>query len=1274
MLWLNNISIKWRILMSFFFFLLVFIAFGTFSLFEMKTLFNLTQKLYDHPFTVSNAAQRANTGVIRIHRTMKDVSTATNSYELQQAMTEVRHQERLVYQNLDIVKNNILGLEGKELVQETIELFAGWEPIRETVIDLVAADRYEEARDITKNKGADYVNKLEHQMAELSEYAHAKAKGFLKDALYVWQGIAVLIILLIIIVTLTFIFILTVVLRSINQNISNLVDTMSLIQTTGNLKKAEIVGTNEISDLSSHFNNLIERLESQIWQRDGLNSFNEELSGEQDYSKLLQKGINFICRFVEACVGAIYSYSEKEQCSKLVSSYAFVERQYISNQFRNGEGIVGQVALEKTPILLKNIRRNEAEAVSGTSAEAPKHIYALPLLYEGSLLGVLEVASFTEIDKGKREVLDECGKIMSTFANAARQNQKVQELYSITQQANKDLENKTAELNTSNEQLSTVNRELQVQADELKVQKSELERQRQQVQEADRLKSEFLSNMSHELRTPLNSVLALSQLMIRQGTGKNTEKEHEYLHVIERNGRRLLSLINDILDLSKIEADRVDLEISQFSVSAVIDRINETITPLLNTDRVKLEFNVEEKLHIVSDERKVQQIMLNLVSNAVKFTESGSIKLKVFKKNNELHWSVEDTGIGIGAEEMDNIFSEFRQVDGSLSRMHEGTGLGLAISRKLAEKLGGTINVESKKGKGSIFTLQLPQNIKADSDYELSQPEVYNRSLFSRKTDPNWIRNLEQKGSKPIILVIDDDEEILSHLQKNLTGAGYNVFSAGNGKDGLNYARTLKPSLIVLDVLMPEMDGFEVIRELKTDKSTESIPVIIISVSDDKETGMALGASRFLTKPVDYERLLNEIKTMLPGVPNPRILVVDDDPIIRKQLTGLLNERQYISDSVVGGAEAVESVVLKPPDLVILDLLMPETDGFSVLKQIRRNPRTRDIPVLVLTAKDLTKKDKEDLARSVHNVLTKGKVDNLALLKLVEESIRKLPTGEIISEKKPVLLIVEDNEAATLQIRSILEEENYSFLMASSGMEAIKILEHNVPDAVILDLMMPEIDGFQVLKHLRLSATTQKTPVLVLTAKELTKQDRERLVYNDVQELIQKGSVNKDQLLNAINGLFEPKPEPDSEIKNPVKQKLVNKGKPVHKEPTDCKLLIVEDNPDNLVTIEAILDSLSYNYISVAQGEKALDLMKLESPDLVLMDIQLPGLSGIDTIKMVRKEPGLSNIPVICLTAKAMKGDKESLLKEGFDDYISKPLDPDDVRVVLKKWIKRPLD
>ena len=243
--------------------------------------------------------------------------------------------------------------------------------------------------------------------------------------------------------------------------------------------------------------------------------------------------------------------------------------------------------------------------------------------------------------------------------------------------------------------------------------------------------------------------------------------------------------------------------------------------------------------------------------------------------------------------------------------------------------------------------------------------------------------------------------------------------------------------------------------------------------------------------------------------------------------------------------------------------------------------------------------------------------------------------------------------------------------MASNGMEALKILKHNVPDAVILDLMMPKMDGFQVLKHLRLTAATKKTPVLVLTAKELTSQDREKLVYDKIQELIQKGSVNKDQLLNAINRLFGFKSEFHEADKGPVRQKLSIQRKPVNKEPTDCRLLIVEDNPDNLVTIEAILDTLSYDYISVADGEKALDMMNLENPDLVLMDVQLPGLSGVDIIKMIRKKPKISKTPVVCLTAKAMKGDKESLLEEGFDDYISKPINPDEVRIVLKKWIQK---
>jgi len=1054
---LYKITVKQRMTGAFVLMFIIFIAFGIFSITEMNRLGELTLTLYEHPLQVSNAALRAGMGVVKIQKSKKDLILSTSSQEIHDAIQAIRSEEEKVCQQLDIIKKQILGTDGKRLAAETADMFSNWKPIINEVTNLVLEGDNNAAIIISKGKGADYAEHLEKKMTELRDYARKKADSFIDEAKRLQYQIYRKTALIIFSAALLFLFVSYLMIKSILSSISLLKDTMSEITRTGNFVKAELKGKNEITEMSDYFNILIQKLQNQFMLRDGLNALNQKLAGDLSYDDIVKKSIRFVSRHSEACIGAIYIYDKADSLCKLKASYAFAEKEYFSGQFRQGEGIVGQVAAEKKPILLKNITREKAVGITGTVSEPPKSIYAVPLLYNEELYGVIELAFFEEIGKTKQELLDEMAKIISTAVYTAFQSDQIKELLEAAQNANE-------KLTAMNQELRSQSDELQVQSAELRTQKKELETQQIQVEEADRLKSEFLSNMSHELRTPLNSILALSQLMISKGTGKDKEQDAEYLRVIERNGRRLLALINDILDLSKIEAGRMDINLTEFDPVYVVDQVVETAHPLADEKGLQLIVHVEKDIMLLSDEDKIYQILLNLVYNGIKFTDQGEVEINVLKSENNICFSIKDTGIGIASEYIPHIFDEFRQADGSTTRRYEGTGLGLAICQKLAKLLGGDISVESVKEKGSIFRLILPYQLAVNSE----QLSVNSEQLA--------VNSCQLSGKLP----------------------------ANSQKPTANSQQTIFENRLV-------------------------------QVSD-----------------------LNQHK-------------VSD-----------LNQHKKVSDL-----------------------------------------------------------------------------------------------------NQPVILVIEDNDVAMMQIRSALEESGYTVRPAFGGSEALEWVKQEVPDAVILDLMMPDIDGFQVLEQIRSTSRTAKLPVLVLTAKELTTAERNRLSYNNIQQLILKGSMDRNQLVACVAKLFQKQkekkypnisPVPKSESVNfDLSQILESEGlvqvSDLHQRCRSRTILIAEDNPDNLITVTAILDGRGYSFITAVNGKEAVRLAKTSRPGIILMDVNLPVLSGLDAAKQIKSDPELNGIPIIAVTAKAMLGDKEKILISGCDDYLSKPINPDDLIDIVKKNI-----
>ncbi len=1019
--------------------------------------------------------------------------------------------------------------------------------------------------------------------------------------------------------------------------------------------RAEVVRSDELGHLARAINNMAATLEERI----NVQAAAAEISDLIVTVKTLKEFAHGIVEKLVPATGSVLGvfYLHAEQSGKFEHFASIGANSELLEPFDAdiSEGEFGMVLATRSVSHIKGISSETAfkfKTVSGTLI--PKEIMSIPVVVDGQVAAIISLASVTGYTRGQLETINQSRAALNTGFSNLLANTRTEMLAEKLQASNHELQ-------AVNQELQSQSEELQSQARELKGQTAELEAQRQQVEEADRLKSEFLSNMSHELRTPLNSIMALSDLMMSNSPTDNLQDYTEHLEIINRNGGHLLNLINDILDLSKIEAGRMELILSDFESRVVIERVIETVRPTVMNKNLELKVDLQDVPRMYSDESRLNQILLNMLSNAVKFTESGTVEVTVSQTEGKVSLAVRDTGIGISPEDQAHIFEQFRQVDGSSTRKYEGTGLGLSISQRLANLLGGEISLESTPGEGSVFTLVVPVSYEAAHDLPT---EVIT-------TDIRLEAAPAKGGARHrTILVIDDEPDVCEILREYLEGAGYGVEVAHTGAEGLRKARELKPFAITLDVMMPEMDGWETIKKLKTDAGTRDIPVLIVSVSEDLATGMALGAVGYIVKPIDKSVLLSELEKIAISRTVKRVLVVDDDPVHRQVMVKILTDVEYEVESAAGGKEALNMARQNPPDAMVLDLMMPEMDGFQVLDEIRQLPEICDLPVIVVTAKDLTGNERAQLQGSTRRIIAKGSMDRDLLLEELKASLAKLEqdqVGQTVQREKPLILVVDDNQTAALQVRTALEGAGLSVSEARGGSEALESFKTEIPDLMVLDLMMPEVDGFQVLEQIRSSSVTASVPVLVLTAKELSSSDLVRLKYNNIRQLIQKGSVSKEQLVKTVGGILGRDLISPARAKPGAKKKkeVPRSASPV----TGGEILIVEDNPDNMFSLTSILDKMGKKYIMANDGEQGVEIARKVRPALILMDIQLPGLNGMEATRQIKDDPALAGVIVVALTAKAMLGDREEILAAGCDDYISKPFTRKDIESTVRKWI-----
>ncbi len=858
---LKNTKIGYRLVLGFGMVIIITILIGLIANININRMWLITENMYKHPFTVSKAVRDIRTNIIAMHRSMKDVPLASDDNQINQAKTKVDEYERQVYKSFDIVFDRFLGEMSD--VQSAYNAFVNWKPIREEVIRLQLEGNKEEAATITKGKGANHVDNLNRKIQTMIDFANQKGDNFYKEAELVKNTtIKSSLILLLVIVSIG-LLVAVLITYSIIKPLSSMLDVSKRL-TKGDLSVRNIdITTEETGLLALSINELADSIQSRIITQKNVTDISETMIGKSTMKEFGRDLLKQLMQITKANMSAFYILNKANSEFEHFDSIGANKRSLRSFSTQNAEGEFGNVLSTKKINYIYNISEHNTFTLKTTLGDiTPKEIITIPVLIKNTVVAIISLVSIHKFSSECYEVLEQSWTNICTSYSNLMAGERTRILAESLTRTNKQLETKSKELEEK-----TI--KLQEQSNELQEQNIKLEIQRNKVEEANRLKSEFLSNMSHELRTPLNSINSLSQVLILQAKEKLNNDENNYLEVIERNGKRLLSLINNILDLSKIEAGKMDVLYRAVSIKTLISAIMENLQTMATNKGVIINSQMPDNMPLVeTDESKLYQVITNIVSNAIKFTEKGSVSVTAKFKNNYIYIYVKDTGIGVSEKMLPHIFDEFRQVDGSASRLHEGTGLGLAIANKMIKILGGKITVESKLGKGSIFTIIVPL---------IWHHEKITNYYLNNENDKSATKTPKAENKKEIpdkithsILIVEDNPDNMITI-KAILQKKYNIIEAYDGKRGLEIVQSQMPDIVLLDMLLPKISGEKIVRILKENVDTQKIPVIAITASvmqGDKERFLNAGCDDFVAKPIDAELLKRKIITLLKDTSN----------------------------------------------------------------------------------------------------------------------------------------------------------------------------------------------------------------------------------------------------------------------------------------------------------------------------------------------------------------------------------------------------------------------
>jgi HAMP domain-containing protein/CheY-like chemotaxis protein len=962
------------------------------------------------------------------------------------------------------------------------------------------------------------------------------------------------------------------------DNLTNQVRAIAEVATAvtkGDLTRSiQVEARGEVSELKDNINTMInnlrlttERNTEQDWLKTNLARFTGMLQGQRELSTVGRMLLSELAPLVNAQQGLIYQMgSEEPGTLTLLSAYASTPAGQLE-RIPIGQGLIGQCATEKKRMLIADLPPKSTVPIrSGLFESVPKNVIVLPVLFEDRVKAVIELATLSSFTASHLAFLEQLTSSIGIVLNSIEATMQTEALLKQSQQLATELQSQQTELQQTNEQLGLKAQELAEQNVEVERKNQEIEQARRALEEkakelalTSKYKSEFMANMSHELRTPLNSILVLGQQLSENPDGNLTSKQIEFARTIHAAGTDLLTLISDILDLSKIESGTVSVDAEEVFFAGLLEMVARPFRH--EAENRKLSFDVHTDKHLsrslVTDSKRLQQVLKNLLSNAFKFTEQGGVRLSVFKAGNgwsENHpvlgsavsviaFEVADTGIGIPPEKQKIIFEAFQQADAGTSRKYGGTGLGLAISRELASLLGGEIQLRSATGKGSTFTLYLPQTYVAPTSAgsvenalmeDSRVPSVLQLGSTSiaelAKAEIEDDRRTLEPGDTTLLIVEDDPHyaQILCDLARD---KGFKVLVASRGAEALELAREFRPSAVSLDVFLPDMLGWTVLNHLKQDTNLRHIPVQMLTMDDDRHHGLSRGAFSFVNKPSTTEGIeatMMKIKEF-SSMRRKRLLVVEDNLAEQTSIQELLGYDDIDVSVASTGADALMLVREQKFDCAVLDLRLPDMTGFEVLERLRDIPSSSDLPVVVFTGKDLTPEEDVRLRTLARSVVIKDVesperlLDETALF--LHRVVADLPANkqkmldrlhgsdEALVGKK--VLVVDDDVRNIFALSSVLERRGMSVLTASTGREAISTLE-STPDLAILlmDIMMPEMDGYETMQVIRQHSAFRRLPIIALTAKAM-KGDREKCLEAGASEYLAK-PVNTEQLLATL--------------------------------------------------------------------------------------------------------------------------------------------------------------
>ncbi len=946
----------------------------------------------------------------------------------------------------------------------------------------------------------------------------------------------------------------------------------------------------EVEELKDTINQMIVNLkrttlrnQEQDWLKSNLAKFTQMLQGQKDLNTVTRRILSELAQVVNAQKGMFYILQQDEniqnQKLKLFAAYAYGDEIKASKEFALGEGLIGQCAVEKERILLTNLPKNYIKINSGLGKASPVNLIVLPVLFETEIKAVIELASFDAFSETHLDFLSQLTESIGIVLNTIEANSRTEGLLEQSQSLTEELRRTNEQLEDRAQLMIKQKEEVEAKNKEVEEARRSLEDKAEQLQITSKYKSEFLANMSHELRTPLNSLLILAQQLYENHEGNLNEKQVRYARTIHSCGDDLIQLINDILDISKIESGYISTDFINLRFSAITAFVETTFKHISENKNLRFNIEMDEKLpgSLETDAQRLNQILKNLLSNSFKFTEKGEVKLKIYEANHNwkqghpaldsarrvVAFEIKDTGIGISKDKQNIIFEAFQQAEGSTSRKYGGTGLGLSISRGLADLLGGTIELESEAGLGSTFTLFLPIE--------------YNSAIAKKEKHSN-LKVSEYK--------LED----------------------GTGDVVIQSVPTVKVS---------ETKEMDVLKE------------VINEVGDDRNNIIA------------GEKV---------------VLVVEDDLRFGKIMIEKAHEKDLKIVVATNFGEVFDLANKYIPIAVTLDVKLPDASGWRILDLFKNDINFRHIPVHLISGEENRLLAMQRGARSFHLKPLKAEALNILFNDIAE-----------FSNKKPKrLLIVEDNELDSSQVAKILENGDLIEIeITNLGKAALELIEKNSYDCIIVDYMLPDIAGMEFVTEISAIKKLQMTPVIIYSAKSFSARERSKLKLY-ANKIILKDVQSLDLLLEETIMLLHI----DHKDLLPEKRKMIEDLRSKKDVLAGKNVLVVDDDVRNLFALTSTFERFNINTITAESGKEAMNLLSENNEtDIVLMDIMMPEMDGYETIQKIRREHKNNSLPIIAVTAKAMKGDREKCIEAGASDYITKPLKIDQLMSLMRVWL-----